>query len=69
MFSPREKREIANAVQKVLRATKNPELPDGEITFLLHVEGADFCFWADIRNNAGVSNTDETKQLKERIVI
>ena len=33
MFSIRQKREIADAVQKILRATSHPELPVGEIPF------------------------------------
>lgn len=40
MFSIRQKREIADAVQAVLRATNHPELPTGEIQFKLHVDGA-----------------------------
>ena len=55
MFSVRQKREIADAVQKVLRATNHPELPAGEIRFLLHVDGAESWSWADIRNNGGVT--------------
>lgn len=55
MFSVRQKRDIADAVQRILRATKHPELPAGEITFSLHVEGAESWSWADIRNNAGVA--------------
>jgi hypothetical protein len=55
MFSVRQKREIADAVQKVLRDTGHPELPAGEIQFSLHVEGAAQWSWADIRNNGAVS--------------
>ena len=33
MFSVRQKREIAEKVQKILRETNHPELPDGEIQF------------------------------------
>lgn len=51
MFSTRQKREIADAVQKILRDTNHPELPAGEIQFALHVEGAESWSWADIRNN------------------
>lgn len=56
MFSVRQKREIADAVQKILRDTQHPELPDTEIQFLLHVEGAESWSWADIRNNGAVTN-------------
>ncbi len=57
MFSVAQKRRIAEEVQKVLRATGHPELPKGEIQFLLHVEGAiSSSSWADIRNNGAVRN-------------
>jgi hypothetical protein len=56
MFSVRQKREISDAVQKILKATGHPELPDGEINFLLHVDGAESWSWADIRNNGAVTN-------------
>jgi hypothetical protein len=58
MFSVREKREIAEAVQKILRATHHPELPDGEIQFHLHVGGKLQWQWADIRNNGAVPVPD-----------
>ncbi len=54
MFSVRQKRAIADAVQKVLRATGHPELPDTEISFYLRVEGAEPWSWAEIRNNGAV---------------
>lgn len=34
MFSVRQKREISEGVQKLLRDTGHPELPEGEITSL-----------------------------------
>jgi len=55
MFSVQQKREIADAVQKILRATDHPELPAGEIQFSLHVVGAESWSWADIRNNGAVA--------------
>ena len=58
MFSVRQKREIADAVQKILRDTQHPELPQGEITFSLHVDGAESWSWADIRNNGSVTDPD-----------
>ena len=54
MFSVRQKREIAEQVQRILRATEHPELPGGEIRFHLHVDGAESWSWADIRNNGAV---------------
>ena len=55
MFSVQQKRDISDAVQKILRATNHPELPEeGEIQFNLHVDGAESWSWADIRNNGAV---------------
>ena len=56
MFSVQQKREISDAVQKILRATNHPELPSGEIQFQLHVNGAEGWSWADIRNNGAIPN-------------
>jgi hypothetical protein len=58
MFSVRQKREIANKVQAVLRATNHPELPEGEIRFHLHVDGSGPLSWADISNNGAVTRPD-----------
>lgn len=55
MFSVQQKREIAEAVQKILRDTNHPELPKGEISFQLHVDGAESWSWADIQNNSSVT--------------
>ena len=56
MFSVKQKREISEAVQTVLRNTDHPELPDGEIHFQLHVVGSTPMSWADIRNNGSVES-------------
>lgn len=57
MFSVRQKREIAEKVQQILRDTNHPELPEkGEVLFQLHVQGAEHWSWADIRNNEVVMN-------------
>lgn len=60
MFSVRQKREISEAIQKILRATNHPELPHpnrGEINFHLHVDGGDPSLsWADIKNNSACQN-------------
>ncbi len=65
MFSNDQKRQIADAVQQILRATHHPELPDGEIAFTLHVDGAAAWSWADIRNNGAVT-TPGTNLWNER---
>lgn len=57
MFSIQQKRDISDAVQKILRATLHPELPiSGEISFLLHVDGAESWSFADIQNNGAVGD-------------
>jgi len=55
MFSVRQKREISEAIQKILRETNHPELPEGEIEFTLVVNGADPTWsYAHIRNNGAI---------------
>ena len=57
MFSVQQKREISEAVQKILRKTEHPELPEEEINFFLHVEGRGdlgYPSYADIKNNGQV---------------
>jgi hypothetical protein len=72
MFSIRQKREIADAVQRILRGTNHPELPSGEINFLLRVEGAEDWSWAEIKNNGSVRDPtvnpwNEANSRKERV--
>ena len=56
MFSVRQKRMIASKVQRVLRETGHPELPKGEVSFVLSVDGAESWSYAQIRNNGAVSS-------------
>lgn len=56
MFSVAQKKLIASKVQQILRETAHPELPDTEIQFHLHVDGAASWSWADIQNNGAVDN-------------
>jgi hypothetical protein len=56
MFSVRQKRYIAEQVQRIIKGTNHPELPNGEITFHLHVNGKESWSWADIKNNGQVEN-------------
>ena len=58
MFSVRQKREISDKVQEVLRATNHPELPKSEINFTLSVKGAESWSWAEIKNNGAVTNPE-----------
>jgi len=52
MFSPQKKREIAMKIQAILQETADDELPAGEISFILHVDGAEGWSWANIRNGS-----------------
>ena len=54
MFSVKQKREISEKIQQVLRETGHPELPKGEITFAIHVNGAEDWSWALIENNGSI---------------
>ena len=54
MFSVRQKREIAEKVQAILRETNHPELPEGEIQFQLEVSGSTYFSWVVIRNNGAI---------------
>jgi len=54
MFSPKLKSIIADKIQVILQETAHDELPDGEIQFILHVDGAEGWSWANIRNNGSV---------------
>lgn len=65
MFSVMQKRQISDAVQRILRETNHPELPAGEISFRLHVDGAEEWSWADIRNNGAVP-TPNVNRYNER---
>ena len=56
MFSIDQKRNIADAIQKILKVTNHPELPDGEIHFSIHIAGAESWSWADIKNNGAIDN-------------
>lgn len=57
MFSIRQKREISDKIQKILRSTNHPELPQkGEIKFEIHIKGEEPWSWADIVNNGQISN-------------
>jgi len=56
MFSIKQKREIAEKVQQILKETNHPELPEGEIQFHLYVKGAENWSWASIYNNGKITN-------------
>jgi len=56
MFSIKQKRDIASGIQKILRDTNHPELPKGEIKFIIHIEGSEDWSYAEIRNNGDVKH-------------
>lgn len=57
MFSVQQKRDISDAVQRLLRSTMHPELPTtGEISFSLNVAGAEDWNYAVIKNNGAVGD-------------
>lgn len=51
MFSTREKQEISEKVQQILREMNHPELPESEIVFELIVAGKGRCGQSKIRND------------------
>ena len=51
MFSSDMKYMIAEKVKQILKDTQHLELPEGEINFLLHVDGDESGSWANIHNN------------------
>ena len=59
MFSVREKQIISEKIQKVLRDTNHPELPEGEISFEIHVHGEKAFSFADIKNNGCFNETNK----------
>lgn len=65
MFSVRQKLAISTAVQKVLRDTNHPELPETEIDFDLHVDGAEAWSGANIKNNGRAKNPHNERQDKD----
>jgi len=51
VFSEKEKRKIAEAVEKVLLEIDHPEMPKDKPMFHLHVDGKEAWSWADIIPN------------------
>lgn len=50
MLSPKQKQYISMKVQEILQEIEDDELPNGEVQFILHVDGAEDWSWANIRN-------------------
>ncbi len=69
MFSLNRKRDIAEKIQKILRETNHPELPETEIEFEIRVKGAENCSGACIKNNGAVKNPglNPWNEIQEKI--
>jgi len=68
MFSVVQKREISDKIQKIIRDTDHPELPNGEVSFHIHINGAENWSWADIENNEAVKSpsVNEFNEMQAR---
>ena len=69
MFSPDMKKMISEKVQTILRETYHAELPETEINFLLHVDGAEAWSWANIRNNSSDKNKPVPIDLVQNMTV
>ena len=52
MLSTKNKIALAEAIQAMLQTIKDDELPEGEINFILHIDGKEGWSWANIRNSS-----------------
>lgn len=50
MLSNAIKQELSELIQEFLQDIDDHELPEGEISFLLHIDGRQRHSWANIRN-------------------
>jgi len=51
MFSIKEKKYIADVIEKTLLALNHPEMPKEKPVFKIHIEGKENWSWADIEPN------------------
>ena len=68
MLSVQDKKKISEKIQEILHEIKDSELPEGEIKFLLHVDGKEAWSWANIRNFSD-RNTDVPISLIRNISV
>lgn len=53
MLSPKVKQFLSLEIQELLQSIQDTELPtNGEIHFILHVDGEEYWSWANIRNES-----------------
>lgn len=69
MLSGKVKQEISEKIQKILKSVNDNELPDGEINFLLHIDGKKLSSWANIRNNSRKSIAVPTCLIKNEVIV
>ena len=50
MLDSSTKEYISKKVQAILQSISDSELPSGEISFILHIDGQNDWSWANIRN-------------------
>ena len=50
MLARQIKKELSEKIQALLQEVNDSELPKGEISFILHIDGAEDWSWANIRN-------------------
>lgn len=50
MLASQVKKELSEKIQALLQEVSDSELPKGEISFILHIDGAESWSWANIRN-------------------
>ena len=51
MLSTQVKKQISEEIQNILQSIKDDELPEGEINFILHIDGKEDWSWSNIRNS------------------
>lgn len=68
MLSNKTKQLISDKVQAILQEVSDDELPNGEIQFILHVDGKEDWSWANIKNN-GSKNFDVPNILIQNLTV
>lgn len=62
MFSSHVKTILAQRVEEIFEDIDDPELPDGPIRFILHIDGDHFSSWANIEGH--MANIEVPEVLK-----
>ena len=64
MFSQRQKRDLAEIIEKALLELEHPEMPTEKPIFHLHVVGNSSMSWADIKPNWEFDERNEERGTK-----